>query len=147
MFERFFPPTLKVIRVHFAANLPKKNNVTDAAYDLFAAVNNTVIPVGSIVKIPTGVSIELPKGYQAFIWDRSSMGAKGLKVFGGVIDNGYRGEIIVCLGNFGKEDYVVEWGNKIAQMALIKTGSPKVLEVNELSMTARGNKGFGSSGV
>lgn len=138
---------LKVKKLNPEAKLPTKNNITDAAFDLYA-LGYTHTPGSKVTKISTGIAIEIPEGYYGQIFDRSSMGVKGLTVFGGVIDSGYRGEIIVCLYNTADESswHTVAAGDKIAQMVLLPVPQVQVVEVQELEESDRGEKGFGSSG-
>ncbi len=99
-----------------------------------------------IVAVSTQIAVEIPEGYYGQIADRSSMGKRGIKVFGGVIDSGYRGELVVCLGNLSTTDHTIEHGDKIAQLLLLPVATPQVEEVDELSDSERGERGFGSSG-
>jgi dUTP pyrophosphatase len=138
---------LKVKKLKPEAKLPTKNNLSDAAFDLYASEGINV-PNSQVTKINTGIAVEIPKGYYGQIFDRSSMGAKGLTVFGGVIDSGYRGEVIVCLHNTAKDFswHTVSPGDKIAQMVILPVPEMQVVEVQELEESDRGEKGFGSSG-
>ena len=122
----------------------RKHYDSDLGYDLVCPKNIT-LKKGKFAKIPLGIKIKLPKGYGAFIKDRSSMAWKGIHVLGGVIDNDYIGELQVILINFGKK-YKIKRGDKIAQLVLIKTVDCDVEFVYELESTKRGDKGFGSSG-
>lgn len=127
------------------AIIPKRNNTNDAGLDLFAFEDMEINP-NEQKKISTKISISLPKKTVGMICDRSSMGSKGIKVYGGIVDEPYRGEIIVVLGNNSKEIVKIKKGDKIAQLLIIPILYSNVIEVNELSQTARGNQGFGSSG-
>jgi dUTP pyrophosphatase len=117
-------------------------------FDLYAN-ENAVIRPGETVKIKTGVKAQPSPGYFFLVRDRSSMGSKGLVVTAGVIDNAYRGELIVCLCNTnqGWDDltYTINKGDKIAQMILLPS---YVVEetVGKVGESDRGEKGFGSSG-
>jgi dUTP pyrophosphatase len=70
----------------------------------------------------------------------------GLKTLGGVVDAGYRGEVVIGVVNLSKKDYIVEKGHKIAQILIQKVESPEIVEVEELNDSERGEKGFGSTG-
>jgi dUTP pyrophosphatase len=133
---------------------PKKNLSSDACYDLFAledciiptVINNySVVPTAT--KIKTGIALDIPKGHAGFIHDRSGMGFKMIKVFGGVIDVGYFGDISVLLVNYSPSDYNVRAGDRIAQIAIQKIENFELVEVESLSDSERGTNGFGSSGV
>ena len=123
--------------------VPRKAHYNDAGFELFSAEQITLYPQQT-VKIKTGVCLEIPDGYCGVIHDRSSMGSKSLKVMGGVIDSTYRGEIIVCLYNGGLETEIKS-GDKIAQLLVLPVPDVTITEVDSLSETRRGTKGFGST--
>ncbi len=121
----------------------------DLGYDLYALEDVTLYG-GQTIKVRTGIAIEFLYGvFGGIIKDRSSVAAKGIAVSAGVIDNGYRGEIIVLMTFHGRPlAYVdIKAGDKIAQIVptRIRTSEP-VEVVEELSESIRGEKGFGSSG-
>ena len=100
--------------------------------------------------IPTGLFIELPVGYEAQIRPRSGLALKhGITVLNtpGTIDADYRGEIMVLLINFSQEDFVINDGERIAQMVLAKHEQCDFIEVEELDETERGAGGYGHTGV
>ena len=135
----------EVKKLSESAKVPSKGNPGDAGYDLYA--NETVsIPSGATVLISTGIAMALPKGFVGLIWDRSSMGVKGIHRHAGVIDSGYRGVVKVCLHNTTKETYHVEMGDRIAQLLIQETPMFRLHEVEELDSTERGSGGFGSTG-
>ena len=105
------------------------------------------IPVGLGREIiPTGIKMELPEGYGLFIKDRSSIAWKeGLFTTAGVIDNGYRGEIGIVIYNASGVNKMIKKGTKIAQGVLIPIPKVNMYEVESLSETKRGEKGYGSS--
>ena len=144
------PTNLKVKLLSENAKLPTRANKTDAGVDLYAAQSVMIRP-GETVKIKTDIAMEIKDGYYGQIHDRSSMGSKGLKVMGGVIDFSYTGEILVCLCNTSNGDesdsYIVNKGDKIAQIVILPYESWDVVQVEELNESERGEKGFGSSGV
>ena len=138
---------IKVRKLNSEALLPERLGGSDVGWDLYA---NTVTPLAdNMVKVGTGIAIELPEGYWAEIANRSSMGKAGWAVHGGIVDNGYRGEIIVILAQH-KIGVPAELapGMKIAQMIIRKQEDIgwNVLECTELSDTKRGADGFGSTG-
>jgi dUTP pyrophosphatase len=97
--------------------------------------------------VSTGVAIEIPEGHVGLVWDKSSISFnKGLKVMGGVIDAGYRGEIIMNLLNVTDKEVVLEKGQKVAQMIIQKFEHCDILEVGTLSDTVRGEGKEGSTG-
>jgi dUTP pyrophosphatase len=96
--------------------------------------------------VPTGVAIAVPAGHVGLIADRSSLGKKGLKTAGGVIDAGYRGEVGVVLWNISKETFTLRKGDRVAQLLIVPIAVPAVREVDNLDSTKRGSGGFGSTG-
>ena len=128
-----------------SAKPPTKGHMNDAGWDLYA-FETISIPAGATVLVSTGVDIAIPKEHVALIWDRSSMGVKGVHRHAGVIDSGYRGEVKVCLHNTTKEPYHIDRGDRIAQMLIQK--APNFIQhvVQELDSTNRGDGGFGSTG-
>ena len=99
------------------------------------------------MRVHTGVAVEIPEGYVGLIWDKSSISfVKGLKIMGGVIDAGYRGELTMCLYNVTDEEVFIEKGHKIAQMIIQKFEDCDIVEVQELSDTIRGDGREGSTG-
>lgn len=109
-----------------------------------------VIPAGEWRLIPTGIAFELPKGWEAQIRSRSGLALKkGVAVLNspGTIDEDYRGEIGVILINHGRYDYDVLDGDKVAQVVFSKWARPEFALVDQLSITSRMDRGFGSTGV
>lgn len=137
---------IKIKKLHPDAIIPSYAHEGDAGMDLYS-VEDLVLKPKHRAKIKTGISIELPKGYVSLVWDKSGVGSKGIKVLGGVLDSGYRGEYIVMLVNLSSKDFVVKKGQKVAQVLIQKVESPKIEVVEELSSSERGKGGFGSSGV
>jgi dUTP pyrophosphatase len=136
---------IKVKKLSDKATVPVRNNNDDAGLDLYST-EDVVIPPGEGRLIPSNIAIELPPATVGLICDRSSVGSKGIKVHGGVVDVPYRGDIKVCLWNNSKTPYEIKQGHKIAQILVIPILIMKPVEVTELSDTTRGDKGFGSSG-
>ena len=137
---------LLVKKLDPGAKLPARAHDDDAGLDLYA-LRYTYLAPGEIYYIDTGIAMEIPSGYVGLIWDKSSLGNKGIKVFGGVIDAQYRGEISVILGNFSKRDVEFQKGQKIAQLLIQKVELLNVVEVDELTDTDRATGGFGSTGT
>ena len=131
--------------LHDSAKNPTKGHIDDAGWDLYSS-ETVSIPAGATVLVSTGVAMAIPKSYVGLIWDRSSMGVKGVHRHAGVIDSGYRGEVKVCLHNTTKEAYHVERGDRIAQLLIQEVPVFRQHVVDELDTTNRGDGGFGSTG-
>ena len=137
---------LKIKKLVPNAILPNYAHKGDAGMDFFAS-QITVIKKGERVQVKTGISMAIPEGFVGLVWDKSGLSHKhGLKTLGGVIDAGYRGEIMIGMINLGSEDYTIEAGHKVAQMLIQKVESPEIIEVEELDDTSRGTGAFGSTG-
>ena len=137
---------LKIKKLKSDATLPSYGHPGDAGMDLYAAENVT-IRARERVKIPTGIAMEIPEGYVGLIWDKSGLSMSyGLKTLGGVIDAGFRGEIIIGVANMSDTEYTIEKGHKIAQILIQRVESPTLEEVADLTGSPRGGKGFGSTG-
>ena len=133
---------------YLAKDIPKLAyaKAGDAAFDLFSAQDVVIAPMER-AQVSTGVALEIPEGYVGLIWDKSGLSHKyGLKTLGGVIDSGYRGEIMIGMINLGSEDYTFEVCHKVAQMLIQKVESPEIIEVESLDDTSRGVGAFGSTG-
>ncbi len=118
----------------------------DAGYDLCASETVTVKPHAA-ASVHTQVAVELPQGYWMEIMPKSGLATKhNIAVHNGVIDNGYRGEIIVHIYNHSDKEYTFNKNDKIAQAVLRQLHVLELEEVNELSDSSRGNAGFGSTG-
>lgn len=129
------------------AVLPTYANEHDAGMDLYASKTVT-IPAHERALIPTGIAMAIPEGNVGLIWDKSGLATKhGLTCLAGVIDAGYRGEVIVAVYNTSNKEYIAEAGKKIAQLLVQPVVHGNITEVKELSDSMRGEKGFGSSGV
>lgn len=136
---------LLVEKINQEAKLPEKAHQSDAGYDLFALKNTSIPPYGQ-AKISTGIKLAIPKNFVGLIWDKSSLAAQGLKTMGGVIDSGYRGEIIIIAKNLTEEFFNITKGQKIAQIIIQEIGTMPLVESKILDGTDRENNGFGSSG-
>jgi dUTP pyrophosphatase len=140
---------LVVKRLSPSATLPSYAHPGDAGLDLFACVAVSLEP-GERKLVGTGISIELPPDTEAQVRPRSGLALKhGITVLNtpGTIDQGYRGEVGVILMNHGNARFDVLPGMKIAQMVIASCLRVSVEESEELSGTARGQGGFGSTGV
>jgi len=132
-------------------DLPSYETIASAGMDLRAHISEaiTLKPLGRAI-VRTGLFIELPLGYEAQVRPRSGLAAKkGITVLNapGTIDADYRGEIGVILVNLSNEDFVIETGERIAQLVIAKHERAEWKQVDELSETSRGQGGFGSTGT
>ena len=132
-------------------DLPSYSTIASAGMDIRANINKPFIikPLERTI-IKTGLFIELPVGYEAQVRPRSGLAfKKGITVLNspGTIDADYRGEIGVILVNLSSEEFVVEDGERIAQMVISKHEQASWTEVEILEETKRGLGGFGSTGV
>ena len=138
---------LQVKRLSENAIVPTRGSPLSAGYDLSSA-EETVIPAGGKGIVKTDLSIACPEGTYGRIAPRSGLAVKKfIDVGAGVVDADYRGPVGVVLFNFGKQDFVVQPGDRIAQLILEQVCMADVMEVDELTDTVRGAGGFGSTGV
>ena len=141
---------IRVKKLKPNAILPTYGSQEAAGADLYACLDGKIeIKPGESVFVPTGLAMEIPKGYAGLIYARSGLACKrGLapanKV--GVIDSDYRGEFIVVLHNHGSQPQEIDHGERIAQLVIAPVFTPGFAEVAELSDTTRSAGGFGSTG-
>lgn len=129
------------------ATIPHYVHPGDAGMDIVTTESRTLVPQEHYA-FATGLSMELPEGTVALVWDKSGRAVKeGLKTMAGVIDSGYRGEIKIALLNTTNQPVVINAGEKIAQLLIQRVEQPEVHEATELSDTSRGAGGFGSTGI
>ena len=139
-----------VKKLREGAILPSFGSEWAAGADLYACLEqNVTIAPGETAFIPTGLAMELPRGYAGLIYARSGLACKrGLapanKV--GVVDSDYRGEFIVALHNHDSQPQTISSGERIAQLVVTPVLIPEYIEVETLSETDRGAGGFGSTG-
>ena len=141
---------LKVKKVKDNAILPTRGSEKAAGIDLYACIDEPVnVAVGNTVIIPTGIACEFPVGYWGMVVPRSSVGIKRhltLPNCVGIIDEDYRGEIMMAFTNIGNEAQVINPGERLAQMILHPCVMFDVEETDTLSETERGEGGIGSTG-
>lgn len=140
--------TLKIQRLHEDATLPTRAHENDAGLDLYAA-EKVGIPVLGRNLVGTGIAVAIPAGHVGYITPRSGLAfSSGITVLNapGTVDAGYNGEVKVNLVNHGQAPYLVQPGERVAQLVIHPITLPEVEEVNELPATARGANGHGSSG-
>ena len=141
---------VSVKKLRPGACLPTYGSQEAAGADLYACLEETVtLQPGETAFIPTGLSMELPRGYVGLIYARSGLACKrdlapANKV--GVIDSDYRGEFMVALHNHGSRPQTVENGERIAQLVVTPVLTPTFVECDSLSDSQRGTGGFGSTG-
>lgn len=146
-------PIIKIKKTHVDAKLPAANNkqpgTGDTGFDLVSVENKVIPPMGSQV-VPVGLTVaDISPGYWFRIEPRSGLGFKhNIQPHLGVIDNGYRGDLGVKLYNFStNKEYRVKSGDKIAQLVVYPLLQPIFEFTDEITETARGDNGFGSSDI
>jgi len=142
---------IQIKKLSSSVSIPKYETSGSSGMDVAAHIeNNIVIDPGEKALVSTGFSVAIPKGYEIQIRPRSGLAAKkNITVLNtpGTIDADYRGEIKVILINLGKEKFVIENGERIAQIVVCPVVQANLEEVKELSDTERGSGGFGSTGT
>jgi len=138
-----------VRRLDPAAKLPLRAHDSDAGYDLHALQAATLCP-GERMLVRTGIAIELPLRHAGLVLPRSGLAARhGIALVNapGLIDHGYRGELKVLLLNTDRAaPFELAAGDRIAQLVVVPVAAPDIVEVDALAASARGEKGFGSTG-
>ena len=139
------------VRISAEGEAPRYETSGASGMDLRARLDASLtLAPGQRALIPTGIRIELPVGYEAQLRARSGLAAKygvGLVNGIGTIDSDYRGEIKICLINWGEEPFVVNDGDRIAQMVIAEYIKAEIENVAQLSNTERGEGGFGHTGT
>ena len=142
---------VKIILCRPQAQLPRYMTEQAAGMDLYAVLEaDLVLPPGRRVMVPTGIAIALPKGYEAQVRPRSGLAVKhGVTLVNspGTIDADYRGEISVIIINHGENDFIIEDGDRIAQMIVAPVSRCNWNLVDNLEESKRGSGGFGHTGV
>lgn len=131
------------------ARFPAYGREGDACLDISSS-ENTIIKPKSFQIVSTGLAVEIPAGFELQIRARSGLAAKkGIGLVNGIgtIDENYRGELKIVLFNLGEEDFIVEVGDRIAQICFFETTKIEPQEIVELSQTNRNDNGLGSSGI
>lgn len=136
---------VKIKKMNEDAIIPKYGSAKAGLCDLYA-IEDKIVPAGTTEIIGTGIACEPPEGFMLKIRSRSGLASKGIITVGGEIDEDYRGEIKVILLNTSGTDFTIAKGDRIAQMELRRYQQIDFNEVKNLSDTARGVNGFGSSG-
>jgi len=142
---------IQIKKLSSFVSTPKYETPGSSGMDIAAHIEEKVIiNPGEKSLVPTGFSLAIPRGYEVQIRPRSGLAAKkSITVLNtpGTIDADYRGEIKVILINLSKEKFIIENGERIAQMVVCPVVQAKLEEVKELSDTVRGSSGFGSTGT
>lgn len=147
-------PVVEVIRTEAAQDLPLPHYATpdSAGLDLRAAVPADApmtLEPATWALVPTGLKLAIPRGYEGQVRPRSGLALRygiGMVNGPGTIDADYRGEVGVLLYNFGKEPFVINRGDRIAQLVIARVDQLAWVEVEELVTTQRGDGGFGHTG-
>lgn len=141
---------MKITRMAHNKHLPEYKTVGSSGMDLYAAIDKeiTLKPLERVL-VPTGIKIEIPLEYEAQIRARSGLSVKhGITLINavGTVDADYRGEVCVGLVNISNEEYTIKPEDRIAQMVIAKVEKAEIEVTTELSESARGEGGFGSTG-
>jgi dUTP pyrophosphatase len=130
--------------------LPEYATEGSAGMDIRAAINESIIvKKGEVMLVPTNLSVEIPQGYEIQVRPRSGLAAKhgiGILNSPGTIDSDYRGEIKIIMFNFGKEDFIIQKGERIAQLIVSRVFVANFIEESSLNESKRGIGGFGHTG-
>lgn len=137
--------SVKVKLIDILAHVPTKSHDNDAGFDLYSTID-VIIEPKQRKTVNTGIALEMPENLAGLIWPRSGLSVKqGIDVLAGVVDSGYRGEIMACLYNTSDHDVTIRVGDRIAQM-IFQEVPYVVMEVHEsLGSSQRGSNGFGST--
>jgi len=142
---------LKIVKADERINLPQYESEGAAGMDLRAFLDADVaVPPLGRVKIPTGLKIEIPEGFEGQVRPRSGLAVKtGLTVLNspGTIDSDFRGDVNIILVNLGADDVIIKDGERIAQLVIAPVCRAQVVEAVTLAVSRRGSGGFGSTGV
>ena len=143
-------PLLQIKKLHPAAKLPRYMTDLAAGMDVCAVLDDDIVlQPGNRVLVPTGLAFAIPAGYEVQVRPRSGLAIKhGISMVNspGTIDADYRGEIRIILINHGEEPFTISSGDRIAQLVVAPVCQAELLEVEDLSETARGAGGFGHTG-
>ncbi|AEF83546.1 dUTP diphosphatase [Treponema primitia ZAS-2] len=144
-------PVVKVLKKDSGARLPEYETPGAAGADLRARITEArVIPPLGRARIPTGLALEIPPGFEAQVRPRSGLAARsGITVLNapGTIDSDYRGELEVILINLGQEPFTIQNGDRIAQLVFAPVTRAEMTQALSLTETERGEGGFGSTGI
>ena len=138
---------LRIRKLRAESRIPQRATEDATGFDLYACLDAPLLLARTPQMVPTGVAIEFPRGYDAQVRPRSGLSLKGVGVAFGTVDADYRGELFVTMWTFGAADsYELHDGDRIAQLVFAALAPVAVTEVTELSSSARGEGGHGSTG-
>lgn len=137
---------IKIKKLHTDAKIPTYGNPGDAGMDIYANEDVVFLP-GEQKRVHTGIAVEIPDGYVGLVWDKSGISFnQGLKIMGGVIDAGFRGELVISMINLSKTEQTIEKGHKCTQMLIQPVAQCDIIETDTLSDSIRGEGREGSTG-
>ncbi len=136
---------LKVKKISEKARIPTKHNKNDAAFDLYT-IQDQILPAGSTTIVHTGICLEIEFGFYGKIESRSSLAKKGIFCTAGIIDSGYRGEVMIVMNNRSSDDYLIQSGHRVAQLIIYRIEEVYIIESDTLDDQSDRGGGFGSSG-
>lgn len=138
--------TVEFEKLKESVKLPTYAHKGDAGLDVYSTERKE-LGLGEQHLFKSGFAMKFPETHVCHVWPKSGLAHKhGIDVMAGVIDSSYRGEVGIILRNTGKKPYIVEKGDKIAQLVFTKIAVPTVKEVDDIDNTKRGSSGFGSTG-
>ena len=139
---------IKIKRLNENAILPEKQHDSDAGYDLHS-IEDIILKPNQIYKVKTGIAIQIPNNYGGLVLPRSGLSSKyGISLINtpGLIDPGYRGELLIPLINHSSNEYTINKNERVAQLILIEIPEVNIEVVSDLDDSDRDSKGFGSTG-
>ncbi len=139
---------IKIKRLNENAILPEKQHDSDAGYDLYS-IEEIILKPNQIYKVKTGIAIQIPNNYGGLVLPRSGLSSKyGISLINtpGLIDPGYRGELLIPLINHSSNEYTINKNERVAQLILIQIPEVKIEVTSDLDASDRDSKGFGSTG-
>ncbi|MFH0840649.1 MAG: dUTP diphosphatase [bacterium] len=137
---------IQVERISPTAKLPTRGHANDAGLDFYSN-EETLLLQGENKAIGTGIKIAIPDGYVALVWDKGGIARAGIHTMAGVIDAGYRGEVVIEIINLSKDSYKIKPGQKIAQILIQEVSLPEIEETKIDDQTTRGAGKHGSTGL
>ena len=132
------------VKLDKGAKMPTRAYETDAGLDLYS-LQDAIIPMFGSIRVNTGVHVAIPKNYAGILLPKSGLMDEGI-TSAGLIDSDYRGSVHAFLFNHTNKPYRIVKGQKVTQMCIVPIIIPKPVQVDNMEATARGDKGFGSSG-
>ena len=139
---------IKIKRLNEDAILPEKQHDSDAGYDLHS-IEDIILKPNQIYKVKTGIAIQIPNNYGGLVLPRSGLSSKyGISLINtpGLIDSGYRGELLIPLINHSSNEYTINKTERVAQLILLEIPEVKIEVTSDLDESDRESKGFGSTG-